>query len=59
MTQADSMTEAKATDLRETYEPDGYCFPLRAMSPDAAKRYAAALYSDTDRTELRASSKDF
>ena len=53
------MTQAEGTGLREAYEPDGYCFPLRAMSPDAAKRYAAALYSGTDRTELRASSKDF
>ena len=59
MTQADSMTQAEATGLRETYERDGYCFPLRARSPDAAKRYVAALYSGTDRTELRASSKDF
>ena len=48
------MTQADGTGLREAYEPDGYGFPLRAMSPDAAKRYAAALYSGTDRTELRA-----
>ena len=37
------MTQSDGTGIREAYERDGYCFPLRAMSPDAAKRYIAAL----------------
>ena len=37
------MTQSDGTGIREAYERDGYCFPLRAMSPDAAKRYVAAL----------------
>ncbi len=37
------MTQTGGAGIREAYERDGYYFPLRAMSSDDAKRYAAAL----------------